>query len=52
MSLDLLDLTAELIDIPSVSHHEQAITEYLEAKLRATPWLTVDRHENNLIART
>src|SRR3954453_3842491 len=49
---DLLDLTAELIDIPSLSHHEQAITDHLEAKLRATPWLTVDRHEDNLIART
>jgi len=52
VTLDLLDLTAELIDIPSVSHNEQAITDHLEAKLRATPWLTVDRHQNNLIART
>ena len=34
---DLLDLTAELIDIPSLSHHEQAITDHIEAKLRAAP---------------
>ena len=52
MRPDLVDLTAELIDIPSLSHHEQAITDHIEAKLRATPWLTVDRHEHNLIART
>ena len=49
---DLLDLTAELIDIPSLSHHEQAITDHIEAKLRAAPWLTIDRVGDNVIART
>ncbi|MEY2458633.1 MAG: succinyl-diaminopimelate desuccinylase [Acidimicrobiaceae bacterium] len=49
---DLLALTAELVDIPSVSHNEQAITDRIEADLRATPWLTVDRMGNNVIART
>jgi succinyl-diaminopimelate desuccinylase len=49
---DLLALTAELVDIPSVSHNEQAITDRIEADLRATPWLTVDRLGNNVIART
>ena len=40
---DLLALTADLVDIPSVSHDEGAITELLEAELDATPWLTVDQ---------
>ena len=49
---DLLALTAELVDIPSVSHDEEAITGWLEAQLRAVPWLEVERVERNLVART
>ncbi|MGI8793395.1 MAG: succinyl-diaminopimelate desuccinylase [Acidimicrobiales bacterium] len=49
---DLLALTAELVDIPSVSHDEAAITDHLEAELANVPWLTVERHANNLVART
>jgi succinyl-diaminopimelate desuccinylase len=49
---DLLQLTAELVDIPSVSHDEEAITTHLEAELRAVPWLVVERVERNLVART
>jgi len=49
---DLLALTAELVDIPSVSLAETAITDRLEAELRAAPWLTVDRLGDNLVART
>jgi succinyl-diaminopimelate desuccinylase len=49
---DLLARTAELIDIPSVSHNEQAITDRIETELRAAPWLSVDRLGNNVIART
>jgi succinyl-diaminopimelate desuccinylase len=49
---DLLALTAELIDIPSVSHDEQAITDHLEAELRAAPHLEVERVGDNLVART
>ncbi|MEY2450842.1 MAG: succinyl-diaminopimelate desuccinylase [Acidimicrobiaceae bacterium] len=52
MSADLLARTAELIDIPSVSQHEQAITDRIESELRAAPWLTVDRLGDNVIART
>ena len=48
---DLLALTAELVDIPSVSHDEEAITEFFEAELRAVPWLEVTRVERNLVAR-
>jgi succinyl-diaminopimelate desuccinylase len=49
---DLLALTASLVDIPSVSHDEEAITDWLEGELRAVPWLTVTRVERNLVART
>lgn len=49
---DLLALTAELVDIPSVSHDERAITEHIEGMLRSAPWLTVERVEDNLVART
>ena len=52
MSADLLALTAELVDIPSVSFDEAAITDVLEARLRAVPWLAVDRVGDNLVART
>ena len=49
---DLLGLTAELVDIPSVSHDEEAITAWLEDELRRVPWLEVTRVERNLVART
>jgi succinyl-diaminopimelate desuccinylase len=49
---DLLALTAELIDIPSESRNEGAITDRIEAALRAAPWLTVERIDDNVIART
>jgi len=49
---DLLAFTAELVDIPSVSHQERAITDHLEGLLRAVPWLEVDRVGENLVART
>jgi succinyl-diaminopimelate desuccinylase len=49
---DLLAATAELVDIASVSHHERAIADHLEERLRAVPWLQVDRVEDNVVART
>ncbi|MBT5205519.1 MAG: succinyl-diaminopimelate desuccinylase [Acidimicrobiaceae bacterium] len=45
-------LTAELVDIPSVSFDEAAIVAHLEAELRAIPGLAVDRIGDNLVART
>jgi len=50
--IDLLDLTASLVDIPSVSHHEGAIADHLEAELRSLPHLHVERIGDNLVART
>ena len=49
---DLVELTAALVDIPSVSHNERAITDHLAARLAATPWLEVTRVGDNLVART
>ena len=40
------------MDIPSVSHHERAITDYLEELLAGAPWLEVTRIGENLVART
>jgi succinyl-diaminopimelate desuccinylase len=49
---DLLALAAELVAIPSESHQEQAITDFIERELRAAPWLHVERVGNNVVART
>lgn len=50
--LDLLARTAALVDVPSESHHEHAITDLIEAQLRTLPHLTVERVGRNLVART
>lgn len=49
---DLVALTAELVDIASVSHHERGLADHLEAILRGVPWLDVERHGDNVVART
>lgn len=49
---DLFALTAALVDVASVSHHEAAIADLLENELRTIPHLVVDRVGDNLIART
>ncbi len=50
--VDLLALTAELIDRPSESFAEGPLADWLEAELRALPWLSVDRVGDNVVART
>jgi succinyl-diaminopimelate desuccinylase len=51
--MDLLDLTARLVDVPSESHDEAAITDLIEGELTGrAPWLTFDRLGCNLVART
>jgi succinyl-diaminopimelate desuccinylase len=51
-TVDLLARTAALIDIPSVSHHEAALTSHVEDALRRLPHLEVERVGANLVART
>jgi succinyl-diaminopimelate desuccinylase len=50
----LLELTAELVDIPSVSHEERAIADFVESRLRevAAGVLEVARIGDNVCART
>ena len=54
--LDLLadpaDLTATLVDIPSVSTHEEPIADAVEVALRALGHLEVVRIGNSVLART
>ncbi|MFJ6383542.1 succinyl-diaminopimelate desuccinylase [Kitasatospora sp. NPDC092039] len=52
LTLDGGTLTARLVDFPSVSGDEQALADAVEAALRGYPHLTVDRHGNNVVART
>ena len=49
---DLVELTAALVDIPSVSHNERDITDALALRLAGAPWLDVTRVGDNLVART
>ncbi|MGW8378707.1 succinyl-diaminopimelate desuccinylase [Streptomyces sp. ODS28] len=49
---DAARLTAELVDFPSESGSEKELADAIEEALRALPHLTVDRHGNNVIART
>ena len=49
---DLLELTAELVDIPSVSFEEGPLVSLIEKELNAIPHLSIDRVGDNLIART
>ncbi|MGI9607277.1 MAG: succinyl-diaminopimelate desuccinylase [Acidimicrobiales bacterium] len=48
----LLQLTADLVNMPSVSFHEQAIADWFEEELRAIPGLEVVRVGDNVVART
>ncbi len=49
---DLMARTAELIDIPSVSHNEEAITRHITALLDGFDCFTIDRVGLNLVVRT
>ena len=50
--VDLLALTRDLVAIPSESHHEHELVDWLDRELAAVPWLTVERIGLNLVART
>ncbi|ANW18309.1 succinyl-diaminopimelate desuccinylase [Streptomyces clavuligerus] len=52
LTLDGPALTAALVDFPSVSGEEKPLADAIERTLSALPHLTVDRHGNNIVART
>ncbi|MGI5470710.1 succinyl-diaminopimelate desuccinylase [Streptomyces sp. CA-132043] len=52
LSLDAAQLTAALVDIPSVSRDEKVLADAVETALRALPHLTVDRDGDTIVART
>ncbi len=52
LTSDIVDLTAALVDIESVSGDEQAITDAIEEALTPVPWLELWRHHHSLVART
>ncbi len=52
LDLDGAALTAELVDIPSVSGDEGPLADAIEAALRALPHLTVHRDGHAIVART
>ncbi len=51
-ALDLLELTAELVDTASPSREEAALVAQLEVRLRGASHLEVTRVGDNLVART
>ncbi|HEX2132526.1 MAG TPA: succinyl-diaminopimelate desuccinylase [Actinophytocola sp.] len=52
LSADPADLTARLVDIPSVSGEEGELAAAVEVALRALPHLEVTRSGNTVLART
>jgi succinyl-diaminopimelate desuccinylase len=52
LSQDAVAVTAQLVDIPSVSRAEQPLADAVEQALRAVPHLTVDRDGEAVVART
>jgi succinyl-diaminopimelate desuccinylase len=52
LGADVVTLTEQLVNIESVSHHEQAIADAVEAALRQLPHLTVVRRGHTVVART
>ena len=49
---DLLALAARLVDIPSVSHAEGHLADYVQRELEASGHLEVERVGNTVVART
>ncbi|MFL6158137.1 MAG: succinyl-diaminopimelate desuccinylase [Marmoricola sp.] len=52
LTADVVDLTAALVDMESVSGNERAITDAIETELARCEHLTVTRIGNSLVART
>jgi succinyl-diaminopimelate desuccinylase len=52
LGMDVVTLTAALVDVPSESHHEGPLADSVETVLKACPWLEIIRDGNTVIART
>src|SRR6478609_2412754 len=52
LSADVVALTEQLVDIESVSRHEQQIADAVEGALASLPHLTVTRRGHTVVART
>jgi len=52
LTTDVVALTEQLVNIESVSRHEQEIADAVEAALAAYDHLAVSRHGNTVVART
>lgn len=52
MTSDVATLTADLVNFPSVSGNEAALADEIEAILRGTSGLSVERISNSIVART
>lgn len=52
LARDAADVTAQLVDIPSVSGAEQVLADVVEQALRGLPHLTVVRDGDAVVART
>ncbi|HEY5837219.1 succinyl-diaminopimelate desuccinylase [Streptomyces sp.] len=52
LGLDAGRLTAQLVDVPSVSREEKALADLVEGALRGLPHLVVDRDGDAVVART
>lgn len=52
IAMDVVSLTAALVDVPSVSGEESVIADAVEAALRGLGYLDVERDGNVVVART
>jgi len=52
LSCDAAALTADLVDVPSVSGNEAALASLIEAALAGLPHLSLHRDSNAIVART
>ncbi len=49
---DVVEITEQLVNAPSISGDEKALADEIEAKLSECSWLTITRISNTIIART